>query len=350
MSKKLRVGILGATGLVGQRLVLLLEDHPWFEVTDLAASDKSTGKSYAESCSWKLPYPMPVNIKPIPVKPVDPNLDCDFVFSSLPSIIAGEIECSFARAGYPVISNSSSYRMEPDVPLVIPEINCDHLDLIPFQQKNRNFDKGFIITNPNCTTIALALSLAPVVKSFGVNSVQVTSMQALSGAGQNGISSLDIIDNVLPYIANEEEKVETEPLKLFGNLRKDTVEYANFIISAQCNRVNVSDGHMLTVSVNLQTKAGEKQIESAFNSYISPIHYMKLPSAPEYPVVVTSEKDRPQPRLDRYISDGMACVVGRIRKCKVSDYKYVVLSHNTIRGAAGAAILNAELLKVKGFI
>lgn len=350
MSEKLRVGILGATGLVGQRLALLLQNHPWFEVTDLAASDKSTGKSYAESCSWKLPYPMPANIKSIPVKPVDPNLDCDFVFSSLPSIIAGKIECSFARAGYPVISNSSSYRMEPDIPLVIPEINYDHLDLIPFQQKNRNFDKGFITTNPNCTTIALALSLAPVVKSFGVNSVQITSMQALSGAGQNGISSLDIIDNVLPYIANEEEKVETEPLKLFGNLRNDTIEYANFNISAQCNRVNVSDGHMLTVSVDLQNKADEKQIENAFDSYISPIHNMKLPSAPEYPVVVTLEKDRPQPRLDRYISDGMACVVGRIRKCKVLDYKFVVLSHNTIRGAAGAAILNAELLKVRGFI
>jgi len=350
MRNKLRAGILGSTGLVGQRLALLLKDHPWFEVTVLAASDKSTGKNYEESCSWRLPNPMPEYIKSILVKPVEPNLDCDFVFSSLPSNIAGEIEESFARSGYPVISNSSNHRMKHDVPLIIPEINYDHLNLIPVQQKNRNFKKGFIITNPNCTTIALVLSLAPIVKNFGLNSVQVTSMQALSGAGQSGVSSLDIIDNVLPYIANEEEKVESEPLKLFGNLCKDAVEFANFNISAQCNRVNVSDGHMLTVSVDLLNKTDDDLLKDAFNSFKSPIHDLKLPSAPEYPIVVSSEKDRPQPRLDRDISNGMVCVVGRIRKCNVSDYKYVVLSHNTIRGAAGAAILNAELLKVKGLI
>jgi len=350
MKKKLRAGILGATGLVGQRLALLLKDHPWFEITELTASGKSAGRNYEESCLWRLPHPMPEYAKTIKVKPVEPNLDCDFVFSSLPSSIAGEIEESFASEGYPVISNSGNHRMEPDVPLIIPEINHDHLDLIPLQQKRRNFNKGFITTNPNCTSIALVLSLAPIMKKFGLKSVQVTSMQALSGAGQSGVSSLNIIDNVIPYIANEEDKVESEPLKLFGNLCNDAIEFAEFNISAQCNRVNVSDGHLLSVSVSLLKKVDVNQFENALKSYISPINDLKLPSAPEYPIVVAKEKDRPQPRLDRDILNGMVSVVGRIRQCKVLDYKYVVLSHNTIRGAAGAAILNAELLHVKGLI
>jgi aspartate-semialdehyde dehydrogenase len=350
MSQKLKVGILAATGTVGQRFVQLLENHPWFEVTELAASDRSVGQTYERACAWKLACPMPEGVKKLVVKAPEPNLDCDFVLSSLPTDVAGEIEEAFATAGYPVISNSSPHRLDEDVPLLIPEVNADHIHMIPFQKKRRGYDQGFIVTNPNCTAIGLVLALAPLDKVFGLQAVLMTSMQALSGAGYPGVASLDIIDNVVPYIKSEEEKVEAETLRLLGRIENNAFVNAPFRVSAQCNRVNVSDGHLETVSVKLEKRATEADLIEAFRTFTSPLHELALPSAPPFPVIVTEAVDRPQPRLDRELAQGMAAVVGRVRKCSVLDYKFLVLSHNTIRGAAGAAILNAELLKVKGYL
>jgi aspartate-semialdehyde dehydrogenase len=350
MSKKLKAGILAATGTVGQRFVQLLEAHPWFEVTDLAASDRSAGQTYEQACFWKLARPMPDRIKKMIVKPVEPNLDCDFVFSSLPGDIAGQVEESFAKAGYPVISNSSTLRMEEDVPLLIPEVNADHIEMIPIQRARRGYGRGFIITNPNCSAIGLVMALAPIHQAFGLQAVMVTTMQALSGAGYPGVASLDIVDNVVPYIKNEEEKMEEEVGKLLGSFKNGAFIHAGFPVSAQCNRVNVSDGHLETVSVKLERQVSEADVIEAFRRFTSPIRDLSLPSAPQAPIIVKEEIDRPQPRMDRDLGNGMATIVGRVRKCPVMDYKFLVLSHNTIRGAAGAAILNAELLKVNGYL
>jgi aspartate-semialdehyde dehydrogenase len=350
MSRKLKVGILAATGTVGQRFIQLLENHPWFEVTELAASDRSAGQTFERACAWKLARPMPEAVKKMIVKPPEPTLDCDFVLSSLPTDVAFEVEDQFARAGYPVISNASSHRMGEDVPLLIPEVNADHIEMIPLQQKRRGWEKGFIVTNPNCTAIGLVMALAPLHRAFGLQAVMMTSMQALSGAGYPGVASLDIVDNVVPYIKNEEEKVEEEALKLLGKIEDNAFAHARFAVSAQCNRVNVSDGHLETVSVKLEERATEADVIEAFRGFVSPINDLSLPSAPSTPVIFKEEIDRPQPRLDRDLANGMAAVVGRIRTCPVLDYKFLVLSHNTIRGAAGAAILNAELLKVRGYL
>ncbi len=347
---KIKVGILGATGFVGQRFAQLLENHPWFEITVLAASDRSVGKVYEEACLWRLSTLMPERLKNLKVHPVEPKLDCDFVFSSLPSSMAREVEETFAKAGYPVISNSSNFRMVQDVPLLVPEINADHCDIIPLQQKQRNYEKGFIATNPNCTTITLVLGLAPIEQTFGIEKIQSTSLQALSGAGQSGVSSMDIIDNVIPYIGNEEDKVESEPQKIFGSFKDAAIHPADIGISAQCTRVNVSDGHTIAVSVKLGRSPDENEVIDTFSQYTSPLLDMNLPSAPDRPVILLLDADRPQPRLDRNLGNGMVSVVGRIRPCPLLDYKFVILGHNTIRGAAGAAILNAELLKTKGFI
>ncbi len=350
MSQKLRVGILAATGTVGQRFIQLLEHHPWFEVTDLVASDRSVGQPYERACAWKLARPMPEGVKKMVVKAPEPKLDCDFVFSSLPTDIAGEVEETFAQAGYPVISNASSHRMGEDVPLLIPEVNADHINMIPVQQQRRGYDKGFLVTNPNCTVIGLVLALAPLQEAFGLEAVMMTSMQALSGAGYPGVASLDIIDNVVPYIKNEEEKVEEEARKLLGRFHNKTFVDAPVHVSASCNRVNVSDGHLEMVSVKLGRRATETDVIEAFRNFASPIRELSLPSAPASPIIYKEEADRPQPRLDRDLADGMAAVVGRVRRCAVLDHKFLVLSHNTIRGAAGAAILNAELLKVRGYL
>lgn len=350
MTQKLKVGILAATGTVGQRFVQLLEDHPWFELSEVAASDRSVGQPYQQACAWKLAQPMPERAKELIVKPAEPNLDCDFVLSSLPTDVARPIEQAFAQAGYPVISNASPHRMDADVPLVIPEVNAEHLDIIPYQQQRRGYTRGFIVTNPNCTTIGLVMALAPLQRRFGVQAVMMTSMQALSGAGYPGVASLDIIDNVVPYIHHEEEKVEAETRKLLGQLDHNTFIDAPIRVSAQCNRVNVSDGHLETVSVKLERPADEADVIEAFRSFTSPLQEWALPSAPPSPIVLREEIDRPQPRLDRDAGNGMATVVGRVRRCPVLDYKFLVLSHNTIRGAAGAAILNAELLKAKGYL
>lgn len=348
MSRKFRVGILGATGTVGQRFIQLLEGHPQFELTALAASDRSQGKAYSAACTWRLPGEMPQAVRSLKVEPPAPPLDCEIVFSSLPGDIAREAEESFARAGYAVISNSSALRMDEDVPLLIPEINHEHLALLDVQRVRRGFDRGFVVTNPNCSTVALALALAPLHARFGIEAVVATTMQAISGAGYPGVASLDITDNVLPFIAGEEEKVETESQKILGRLDGARVAPAPFEVSAQCHRVNVTDGHTVAVRVKLAREAGIEEVREAFASFTSLPQELKLRSAPERPIVVRDEADRPQPRLDRDAGAGMSVTVGRIRPDNVLDYRFIALSHNTVRGAAGAAILNAELLAALG--
>ncbi len=344
--KVYRVGILGATGTVGQRFCQLLEDHPQFEITALAASERSAGKKFEEACSWKLTTPMPDNVKEIEVKNIEPTLDCDLVFSSLPSSAARETEEAFARVGYPVISNSSAMRMEEDVPLLIPEINSDHLDLIEFQQHKRGFDKGFIVTNPNCAVVSFAPPLAAIEEKFGVESVVVTTLQAVSGAGYPGVASLDIVDNVMPYIAGEEPKAETEAQKILGKLDGEMIEKADFTVSAQCFRVNVIDGHTVSVRVNLKKTASLEEVTEAITGYPT----LDLYSSPDQFMYISDEPSHPQPRLDRDRDKGMSITVGRLFPDNIFDYKFVALSHNTLRGAAGAAVLNAELLIEKGII
>lgn len=348
MTKKLHVGILGATGMVGQRFIQLLEGHPQFEITALAASDRSQGKTFAEACSWRLAGEMPAFVKSIIVAAPEPPLDCELVFSSLPGDIAREAEGSFAAAGYPVISNSSAYRMDHDVPLLIPEVNHEHLRLLDVYQKNGTGQHGFIVTNPNCSTIMLALALAPLHLKFGVESVVATTMQALSGAGYPGVASLAISDNVLPFIDGEEEKIESETLKILGRMNADKIDNAAMSVSAQCNRVNVSDGHLAAVRVKLVRPAGIDEVSNTLASFTSLPQQLGLHFAPEHPIIVRSEPDRPQPRLDRDAGKGMSVTIGRLQPDNVLDYRFVALSHNTIRGAAGAAILNAELLIATG--
>ncbi|HEU5236529.1 MAG TPA: aspartate-semialdehyde dehydrogenase [Pyrinomonadaceae bacterium] len=348
MTKKFRVGILGATGVVGQRFIDLLAGHPHFEVAALAASDRSQGKSYAEACTWRLPGQMPEAVRNIVVQPPSPPLECDFVFSSLPGEIAKGAEEDFARAGYPVISNSSSHRMAPDVPLLIPEVNPDHIQLIDAQRQNRDYHRGFIVTNPNCSAIAVVIALAPLHEKFGVASCIVTTMQALSGAGYPGVPSLDATDNVIPFIGGEDEKVESETRKILGKVSQGTVIDADMSVSAQCNRVNVTDGHMASIRVKLARSASVNQIRETLASFTAEPQKLELHSAPAKPIIVRDEIDRPQPRLDRDAGKGMSVTVGRIMPDNVFDYRFVALGHNTIRGAAGAAILNAELLVARG--
>ncbi len=345
---KIRTGILGATGTVGQRLIALLEHHPQFTVTAVAASDRSEGRRYAEACSWRLPGEMPALVRSLVVQAPRPPLDCDVVLSSLPSDIAGPIEEDFARAGYPVISNSASHRMDEHVPLLLPEANPEHLALLDCDGGSRK--RGFIVTNPNCSTIMIALTLAPLAARFGVEGVVVTTMQALSGAGYPGVASLDITDNVLPFIANEEEKIARETRKILGRWNGSRIEPAPFPVSAQCHRVNVMDGHLAAVRVKLGRFAELAELEDAFTSFRGLPQELGLRSAPERPIVVRAEPDRPQPRLDRDAGGGMSVTVGRIARDEVLGHRFVALSHNTIRGAAGAAILNAELLVARGYI
>jgi aspartate-semialdehyde dehydrogenase len=337
---RVKVGVLGATGMVGQRFIQLLAGHPWFRLTEVAASEKSAGKTYAEAMEgrWKLNTGIPAEVRGMKVKECVPGLDCQVVFSALDADVAGPIEQAFARAGYVVSSNSKNHRMEPDVPLLIPEVNA---------RRKRNW-KGFIVTNPNCSTIHMVLVLKPLMQ-FGLSRVMVVTMQALSGAGYPGVASLDILDNVIPFIRGEEEKVETETLKLLGSLKGGVVEPAPLRVSAHCNRVNVNDGHTECVSVKLDSRPGLQELLRAFREF-NPLGGLGLPSAPPRPLVVREEADRPQPKMDRDLERGMASVVGRVRECSVLDYKFVLLGHNTIRGAAGAAILNAELMRSKGYI
>jgi aspartate-semialdehyde dehydrogenase len=346
MSRRYKVGILGATGTVGQRFVQLLENHPQFEITALAASDRSAGKPYAEACAWKLAGAMPDYVKNITVQPIEPPLDCDLVFSSLPSNVARETEDAFARAGFPVISNSSSYRMDEDVPLLIPEINHDHLGLLDIQRRKRGYDKGFIVTNPNCAVISFAPPLAALHRKYGIESVFVTTLQAISGAGYPGVPSFDIVDNVVPYIAGEEPKVETEAQKIIGSFNGEFIEKADFTVSAQCFRVNVLDGHTASVRVKLRESSTLEDVTEAMQNFPS----LNLHSSPPTFINVCDEPSRPQPRLDREAGKGMTITVGRLFPDNIYDYRFVALSHNTVRGAAGAAVLNAELLIDKRII
>ncbi|MGH9872233.1 MAG: aspartate-semialdehyde dehydrogenase [Pyrinomonadaceae bacterium] len=348
MTKKLRVGILGATGMVGQRFIQLLENHPQFEITALAASDRSQGKTFQGACTWRLPGEMPAFVKDMTVAAPEPPLDCELIFSSLPGDIARASEGEFARAGFPVISNSSAFRMDPDVPLLIPEINHEHLGLLDTQRAKRADQRGYIVTNPNCSTIMLALALAPLHHKFGVTSVVATTMQALSGAGYPGVASLAISDNVLPFIQGEEEKIEEETVKILGKFNEGGIEEAPMAVSAQCHRVAVSDGHLAAVRVKLAQAASLEELKEAFTSFTALPQELGLHSAPKHPIVVRDEPDRPQPRLDRDAGNGMSITIGRLQPDKVLDYRFVALSHNTIRGAAGAAILNAELLIAMG--
>ena len=350
MSFKRKVAILGATGAVGQRFIQLLQGHPWFQIEVLAASERSAGKKYKDACNWVMESNLPKEIAEMPVANADVESvekagNVDLVFSSLPGDLAGPVESEFA-ALYPVFSKASAHRMENDVPLLIPEINPDHADLIKIQQKARGW-KGFITTDPNCSTIQLAITLKPLMQ-FGLRNVIVTTMQALSGAGYPGVSSLDIIDNVVPYISKEEEKMEAEALKILGNFDGKVVKNADFKLSASCNRVNVKDGHLESVFIKLEEDPSIEEIEAAFAKFKGEPQKLKLPSAPEQPIVVRKEQNRPQPRFDRDTGCGMSVVVGRIRKDPIMTFKYICLGHNTVRGGAGAGILTAELLVAKG--
>jgi aspartate-semialdehyde dehydrogenase len=345
-----KVAILGATGAVGQRFISLLHDHPWFKIEVLAASERSAGKKYNNACNWIMNSNLPNEIAEMSVVNVDLESvrkagNVDFVFSALPGGLAGPVESELATE-YPIFSKASAHRMDLDVPLIIPEVNPEHAALIPIQKKARGW-KGFISTDPNCSTIQLALTLKPLM-NFGLNKVIVTTMQALSGAGYPGVSSLDIIDNVIPFISNEEEKVEGESQKILGIFKDNKISAANFIISASCNRVNVKEGHLESVFVKLDYDPTVNEIKEAFRKFGGIPQELKLPSAPETPIVVRDEPNRPQPRFDRNESKGMSVVVGRVRKDPIMTMKYMCLGHNTIRGAAGGGILSAELMVAKG--
>ncbi|MCW4009970.1 MAG: aspartate-semialdehyde dehydrogenase [Candidatus Bathyarchaeota archaeon] len=350
MPSKRKVAILGATGAIGQRYIQLLQGHPWFQIEVLAASERSAGKKYRDACNWTMESELPKEIADMTV--ADANVEAvqkagnvDLVFSSLPGDLAGPVEEEFAAA-YPVFSKASAHRMETDVPLLIPEVNPDHLALIPVQQKNRGW-KGFITTDPNCSTIQMAMTLKPLMQ-FGLTQVMVTTMQALSGAGYPGVPSLDILDNVVPYIGKEEDKMESESNKILGSFDGKAVHDARFVVSASCNRVHVKDGHLESVFVSLAQNPSVEAVAEAFRSFKGEPQQLKLPSAPENPIVVREEANRPQPRFDRDAGKGMSVSVGRLRKDPLMSLKYMCLGHNTIRGGAGAGVLSAELAVAKG--
>jgi len=349
MSKKIPVGILGATGIVGQRFVQMLEHHPWFEVTWLAASDRSEGRPYGEAARWRMKTPLPARVAALHVSPAKPDGAPKVIFAALDAAVARELEPRFAEAGCAVVSNSSALRMQNDVPLVIPEVNPDHLKLIDLQLWRKK-SGGFVVTNSNCSAMGLVLALAPLQQHFGLETVVAVTMQAVSGAGYPGVASLDILGNVIPYIAKEEEKMEEETQKLLGKLDGSKIVPAEFGMSAHCNRVAVEDGHTESVSVKLKKKAQPEDIIRVWNKFPAVPKELGLPTAPQHPVRYLSTVDRPQPRFDVDAGNGMTATVGRLRPCGVLDWKFTVLSHNTIRGAAGAALLNAEFLKARGYL
>jgi aspartate-semialdehyde dehydrogenase len=345
MSSVLPVGLLGATGAVGQRLVSLLEHHPRFELAWVAASERSVGQAYESVARWSLPSPLPSRAGRLELLACDPEAtpEVPLVMSALDADQARKLERRFAARGSLVVSNASAHRMDADVPLLVPEVNPDHLALLDGQDL-----AGGLIANPNCTTVALVLALKPLVDAFGVRSVRVVSMQAISGAGLPGPASLSMLDNVVPHIPGEEGKLETEPQRILGRLLDGAVQPAALKVSAQCNRVPVSDGHLLSVSVELEAEADAGEILSAWRGFRGLPQELGLPTAPEQPVVVLEEPDAPQPRLHRDLGGGMACSVGRLRRDPLGDWRFVALGHNTIRGAAGGALLCAELAQERG--
>jgi len=342
---KLPVGILGATGSVGQKFIQLLSNHPWFEIHELAASESSAGKKYKDAVRWSLSDPIPDGISSIKVKKCEPDLKSKIVFSGLDSGIAGEVETEFAKNGFMVISNSRNHRMDASVPLLIPEVNPDHIELV----KSQEYGNGFIVTNPNCSVIGLCIALKPLIDKFGIERLNVVTMQAISGAGNHNRTKMNIDDNVIPYIDGEEEKIESEPLKIFGKLAGNKIEYQTFDIGAQCNRVNVTDGHLESVQVKFEKHADMEQIRNLWNRFTSLPQQLKLPFAPVKPIHYFDEANYPQPKLHRNLEKGMAVSVGKLRPDKFFDFRFSVLSHNTARGAAGGAIICAELLKAKGY-
>lgn len=345
------VGILGATGAVGQKFIRLLEDHPWFTIKALGASERSAGKSYREAANWVESTQMPESISALMVRNSLSSEfeDVDFVFSGLDSSVATEIETDFAKSGIPVISNAKNFRTDPTVPLLIPEVNPDHIDLINEQTFTKD-GSGWIVTNPNCVAVPLTTTLKPLHDAFGIDAVIVTSMQAISGAGYPGVPSLDILGNVIPFIGGEESKIHQEPLKLLGKFNGKSIDHASFPVQATATRVPVINGHLLTITVKLKNKADAKEVEKVMRDWESPIAGLGLPSAPAKPIVVYEDERYPQPRLHADSENGMQTAVGRVRNSNVFDITYVAMAHNTVRGAAGGAILNAELLVKKGFI
>lgn len=343
---KIKVAVLGATGSVGQKFIQMLENHPWFELHEVGASDRSAGKKYRDAVNWILPTPIPATVAEKTVKSCEPGFESRLIFSGLDSSVAGEVESAFASAGYSVVSNSKNHRTDPDVPLLIPEVNPDHLKLI----KAQKYNGGAIVTNPNCSTIGLVLGLKPLFDNFGLEAVNVVTMQALSGAGYPGVASLDILDNVIPFIGGEEDKLENEPGKILGELAGDHIRFSNIKISASTNRVAVLDGHLESVQVKLKSKPDMEAVINAWKSFSAVPQQLNLPSAPLNPIHYFYEDKYPQPRLHRNLDKGMAVSIGRLRDCNLFDYKFTLLSHNTVRGAAGGAILCAELMYKQGYL
>jgi len=343
---RIPVGVLGATGAVGQRFLTLLANHPWFRPVALFGSERSAGRSYREAASWMQATPVPPEVAELVVRPLAPVPECRLLFSALDARIADSAESELARAGHFVVSNARSHRMDSDVPLVVPEVNPDHLELV----RHQRFGDGAIVTNPNCSTIGLVLALKPLVDAFGVRRVRVVTLQALSGAGVPGVPSLLAVDNVLPLISGEEDKLETEPRKILGRFDGSSIVFAGTEVSAQCNRVAVIDGHLLSVHAELGGDPTPDEVAAAFAGFRAEPQERRLPTAPERPVEVAADEDRPQPRLDRDRGRGMTVTVGRIRPCPLGGIRFVALSHNTIRGAAGGSILLAELAVARGLV
>jgi len=346
MTKKIPVGVLGATGSVGQKFVELLANHPWFEVACLAASDRSTAKSYQRAVSWLGACAIPERVAELEVQPCEPGLPCRLVFSALDASVAGEVEENFAKAGYIVVSNARNHRLDPDVPLLVPEVNSSHLVMV----RQQRFGGGMIVTNPNCSTVGLVIALKPLADAFGLKEVSVVTLQAVSGGGYPGVASLDILDNVIPFISGEEEKMQTEPLKILGDYANGSLRYADAKISAQCNRVAVLDGHMECIAVKLARKASRKALKAAWQDFAGDPQRMDLPMAPRKPIHYFEDGYFPQPKLHRNLDKGMAVSIGRLRECPILDFKFVALSHNVVRGAAGGAILCAELMVQQGYV
>jgi aspartate-semialdehyde dehydrogenase len=347
-TERIPVGVLGATGMVGQEFVSFLDGHPWFDLVWLGASDRSAGKPYHEATAWRLGGETPAYVRDLVVSESKPANAPRLVFSAMDASVATDIERAFAAAGHTIVSNSRNHRMETDVPLLVPEINAEHLRLLPRQKRERKWT-GQIVTNPNCSTVVLVMALAPL-KQYGIRRVIVTTMQAISGAGYPGVPSMDITANVIPYIGNEEEKMEQETQKILGDFADSAVRPLSVKLSASCNRVPVVDGHMLSASVELEQRPSEEGILEAFRAWRGIPQQKKLPSAPAAPVIYMTQNDRPQPRRDVERENGMAVFVGRLRPCPALDWKFIALGHNTVRGAAGAAVLNAELMKSEGFL
>lgn len=352
--QKIKVGVLGATGSVGQRFMQLLNGHPWFDVVALGASPRSAGKTYEDAVNWKQSVPIPPAMAPLVVSECKPDApvfkDVKIVFSGLDADFAGEVEEAFAKADVAVFSNAKNHRYDSDVPILIPPVNLDHLDIIPAQRKARGYDKGFIITNANCSTTAMAIGIKPLAAKFGIDTIMVTTMQAISGAGYPGLSGMDVLDNVVPYIGGEEVKMETESRKILGTVQNGVFVDANVNVAAMCNRVNVLDGHLECLSIKLANKATAEEVIDCIKTYPSITKDLGLPSAPDHDVVYNPSHDRPQPRMDRMVGDGYTVTVGRVRDCNVFDIRMVVFGHNTIVGAAGGSLLNAELCVVRDLI